>query len=138
MEDDRFKIFVHRLKEGKAEHIAETFSPQFMGIDEEDLVFADPVHVEGTACVSGEMFVLSLRLKTVAQLPCVVCNAPTPVPLEVADLMHTQSMDELKSGSFKMGGLIREALLLEVPLAAECCHNNCPERINMTQYFKGE
>ncbi|MBS0623180.1 MAG: hypothetical protein JSS62_01000 [Verrucomicrobia bacterium] len=138
MEDDRFKIYIHRLRDGKAEQISETFSSDFLGIEEEGLKFEAPVHVEGTACVSGEDFVLSLRIKTLAKMPCVVCNQFTDVPIEVSKLMHTQGLAELKSGLFRMGELIREGILLELPLIAECCSGQCPDRAALTQFFVKE
>jgi len=138
MEDDRFKIYIHRLKDGKAENIAETFAPDFMHIAEKELKFVNPVHVEGTACVSGTEFVLVLHVKTTACLPCCMCNCETEVSIEVPRLMHTQDVNEIKSGVYRMGDLLREGILLELPLTAECCAGNCPERATLSKFFVKE
>lgn len=138
MEDDRFKIYVHRLKEGESEVIEEIFDPSFLQVDEKELRFEAPVKVTGQASVSNNNFFLTLAVETQALLPCVICNEPTKVKLVAKQLSHNQMMDELKSGLFHMGEMIREGLLLELPLTTECGEGSCPEREHLSKYFSKE
>jgi uncharacterized metal-binding protein YceD (DUF177 family) len=138
MVDDRFKIYIHRLKEGLVETISETFDPSFMQVDEADLAFESPVIVKGQAGVSNNNFFITLSMETVATLRCIICNEPTKVAIRVKNVTHTQNMDELRSGLFMMTHLIRESVLLEIPLRAECGPDQCPERKQMTMYFSKE
>lgn len=138
MGDDRFKIFVHRLKEGEIESIEETFDPGFMGVDEEEIKFEAPVLVKGEAFVCGGNFVLRLGIKTSVDLLCSICNSRVSVALGIASLLHTQKVEEIRSGLFQMADLLREAILLELPHRAECNLGNCPEREEIKKYFSKE
>lgn len=138
MDDDRFKIYVHRLKEGESEVISETFDPSFLQVDEKELKFEAPIEVNGTAYVSNNNFLLTMTVCTDVILPCVICNEQTKIALKAEQLVHDQTMEELKSGIFHMGEMIRQGLLLELPLTAECRDGKCPEREHLTKYFSKE
>ncbi len=138
MRDDRFKIYLQRLKEGSVENIDETFEPTFMEVEEQELTFCSPVNVKGEALISGENFILRLNVETEAKMVCAICNEAVSVPLEVPPLVHTQKLDELKSGVFQLQKLIREAVLLGLPSRAECGGGTCPEREHIKKYFAKE
>lgn len=138
MRDDRFKIYLQRLREGKVESIEETFEPTFMGVEESELSFCSPVTVSGEASVAGENFILRLAVETEATMICAICNEEVLIPIEVPPLVHTQKLDELKSGVFQLQKLIREAILLGIPSRAECAGGECPEREHIKKYFAKE
>lgn len=138
MRDDRFKIFVQRLKDGEVEAISESFEPAFIDVEEDELSFSSPVEIEGEAFVSGENFILRLAVQTEANMQCSICNEQVSVPLKVPPFVHTQKIVEIKSGLFQMEELLREAILLQIPSRAECNEGNCPERESIKVYFSKE
>ncbi len=135
MEGDRLKIFVHRLGEGRKEVISETLGPELMDLSEAELRFQDPVCVSGEAEVVDGEFCLSIRAATRVQMPCRVCGEWVTVELKTPELMHNQSLNELRSGVFQMQGMIREGLLLELPHCVECSFGVCPERKEINRYL---
>ncbi len=138
MRDDRFKIYIHRLREGEIETISESFEPTFMEVEEQELNFCSPIEVKGEAFVSSENFVLRLCVRTKATIACAICNEGVDVPLEVPSIVHTQKINELKSGVFQMEDFLREAILLGLPSRAECNVGSCPQREEIKKYFSKE
>ncbi len=134
--NERFKIYIDRLKNGHVEKIAETFEPAFLDIHEPELAFRDEVVVEGKAYLANDNLVLHLNAATYGIMPCSVCNEGVKVELNVSDAYFTQSIDEIKSGIFDFSEILREAILLEVPQFAECCEGNCSQRKEISKYLK--
>ncbi|MCH9609828.1 MAG: hypothetical protein S4CHLAM45_09130 [Chlamydiales bacterium] len=140
MKDERFKIYVDRLKEGDVESIEETLDPIFIDVENEEgeLKFDAPVEILGEAFVSGENFILRLGVKTEATMSCAICNEELDVPLTIPPIMHMEKLCQVKAGIFQLAPVVREAILLEVPHRAECNSGNCPEREKLKKYFSKE
>ena len=132
--DDRFKIFVERLKTSGPERIQERLPPAFVEIEEEGLLFEQPIEVNGEALVAGALFILSASLTTVVKMPCAICNTLCDVPLHVERVEHVENVDAVRSGVYNVAPLFREALLLELPARAEC-EGSCPARAEMQSYL---
>ncbi len=132
---DAFKIFVSRLRDGQKEIIDESFSPTFLEVHEEELAFSVPVEVHGEAELAQDTLVLRLDIVTEATMPCAICNQDVQVKLEIADGCYTVPVAEIKGDVFNLKGILREAILLELPSRAECCQGNCPEREVLSKYF---
>lgn len=132
---DEFKIFVHRLKEGQKEAINESFDPAFMQIEEDELAFSVPVEVQGEAECSLEALVLRLAVVTQATMPCAICNDEVQVDVKIPDFCHMMELREVKGDVFNFSGVLREAILLELPPTAECNAGQCPERASLAKYF---
>jgi len=132
--DDRFKIFIERLREDGPERLNESFPPSFMEIEEAELAFESPIQMEGQALVADDALVIMATLSTTVKVPCVICNELCEVGLEIPSFEHTESVDEVKSGVYNMAPVLREALLLELPSRAEC-GGSCPEREKMKKYL---
>ena len=135
MIDDQFRIYVDRLSDGRVEEIDQSFDPVFMGIDEKELAFPEQVKIKGKAYVSDGRLILSLRVQTKAHLPCSVCNQFTTVPLVINDFIHTQEIATIKGNVFDVSKVLREAVLLELPLTAECQGGACPQREELKDYL---
>lgn len=132
--DDVFKIYIHRLTEGRTEKIRETLDPTFMDISEADLVFDSPIEVSGEAEMASTTLVIRLNVDTEIAVPCSICNNLTRVKISVRDYCHTEDLSDIKGGIFEYQNVLREAILLEVPLTAECS-GNCPEREKLAIFF---
>ncbi|MCP5470051.1 MAG: hypothetical protein H7A36_06060 [Chlamydiales bacterium] len=132
--DDAFKIFVERLKEGEPEVLEEVYAPTFMEIEEDELRFEAPIHLEGEAFVSGDSLVIIGQVTTRAKVPCAICNEFTEVSLELPNFTHTEKVDEVKSGVYNLAPILREAILLELPSKAEC-KGKCPDRERVEKYL---
>ena len=138
MGDEGFKIFVEQLREGHTEEIAEEFSPEFLDVHEAELVFSKPVKVKGQVYLADEMLVLHFDIATTAILPCSVCNEPVAIDLSVEGFYHAVPLSEIKGGIYDLREIIRETILLEVPLLAECRQGKCPQRKAMKKFLKKE
>jgi uncharacterized metal-binding protein YceD (DUF177 family) len=138
MTDDRFRIFVEQLRDGHTEEIDETFTPDFLEINERELSFTHPVKVRGQVYLADDMLVLHLDVNTIATIPCAICNSPADVGIAIEGLYHAVSMEEIKGAIYDFREILRETVLLEVPILAECHQGKCPQRKSLEKYFKKE
>lgn len=134
--DETFKIFIEQLKSGGIEKIEITCAPDFLGVAEDALRFKHPIQVNGETYLADETVVLHFNTTTVAMISCSICNAPVETSIEVANFYHMLPLEEIKNGCFNFQEVLREALLLEVPLFAECSNGHCPQRKEIAKYLK--
>ncbi len=135
--DDQFRIYIDRLKDHHTEVLELALPPDFLDVHEPDLHFHQPVKVHGKAYLAHQELVLDLDVAATAIMPCAICNEPTEIPLELEHLLLVEPLSEVQAGVFDMRPLIREAILLEVPLTVECI-GGCPKRNEVEQFLKKE
>ena len=133
--DDDFKIYVEQLREGRERKIHESLSPEFLDIHEDDLAFEKPVELEGVAYLAENELILHWDIRTEALVSCCICNEKVPVPLHIQNFYYSESLDEIKTGIYNFKELLRETILIEVPLFIEC-KGNCPSRKEYAEYLK--
>lgn len=131
-----FNIYIDQLKDGRIEKIQETLSPDFLEVNEKDLEFPEPIILSGEAYLANDQLVLRLSASTKVNLPCVICQEPVSLPINVEDFYHAVSLAEIKTAVYSFRDVLRETILLEVPGFAECNEGHCPERENIEQFFK--
>ncbi|MFI5344331.1 MAG: YceD family protein [Chlamydiales bacterium] len=134
--EDEFKIYVEQLREGHENRIDEVFSPDFLEINEPDLAFLKPVKLQGVAYIAEKELILNWNIWTEALVPCAICNEKVPVEIEIDNFYYSEPLDAIKSGIFNFKSLLRETILLEVPLFTECNQGNCPSRKEVAQYLR--
>lgn len=134
--DDRFKIFIEQLTDGRIEKIRETFEPQFLDISEEDLVFNQPVKVQGEAYIAERELVLHWNVQTKALIVCSICNDLVEVPIDIENFYFSEPIADITSGLYNFKELLRETILLEVPSFVECNQGNCPKRREFSKFLK--
>lgn len=134
--NEQFKIYPEQLRDGRIEKIQAQFDPDFLEIDDPELQFKHPVSVSGEAYLADDNLVLHLEIQALASMPCAICNELAPVEINVTGLYHVEPLAEIKGGIFFLQGLLREAILLEVPKFAECSHGNCPGRTAIARFLK--
>lgn len=134
--DDAFKIYVEQLRNGHEEKIHEKFDPETVGLQDQDLTFDKTVELEGVAYLAENELVLHWNIKTEVLIPCSICNEPVPVPINVHHFYYSEPLEDIKSGIYNFKNLLRETILLEVPLLAECNQGNCPKRTEYKKFFK--
>ncbi len=132
---DQLKIYVDRLKNGESLKIEEVLSPDFLEIDEDDLHFKDPVRLTGEAYLSNDHLIIHLNIGTTALLPCSICNTPVQIPISVKNIYLTQPLEEIKGAIYDITNEVRESILIQTPLFAECSKGNCPERENLKNFL---
>jgi len=135
MSMENLKIYIDRLQGGQTLKIDETLPPSFLDVAEEDLLFEDPVRLEGEAYLANEHLIIHLNIETTATLPCSVCNDPVHIPIVIKNIYLTESLSKIKSATFDMSGEVRESILLQTPLFTECHQGKCPERENLKQFL---
>lgn len=134
--DPGLKIYVEQLRGGKVQELSEALSPAFLGVQEAELSFEDPVVIEGEAYMAQDDLVVQVDIETKALLPCRVCNEHFKYDIVVDKLMHIEPITGLKRGYFDISEVLREAILLEIPPIAECHEGHCPARKDMETYLK--
>lgn len=134
--EDLFKIYIDRLESGEEELIKETFPSTVMEIFESELAFKYPIYFEGKVTMTTTSLLLTFSVETIATLPCAICNGEASVKIKIINFHHMEKLEDVKGGIFNFKNLLRETVLLEIPLKAECHEGNCPERINMVKYMK--
>ena len=133
--DDRFKIYIDRLRDDQPESWEGEFSPEFMETEEQELHFRKPVQVKGQAQVTDGELLVTMRLCAKAEIPCSICNEKTEVAIAPETIVHMLPISEVKGAVFNWAPVAREAILLEVPGYAEC-GGNCPRRPEMERHMK--
>jgi len=133
--EDAFKIYVEQLRDGHVEELNESYDPSFLEIDEKDVSFMDPVLLRGRAYLADDELILHLNIETQVILPCVVCNDRVKVPLALHDNIQAIPLSEIKGGILNIKKLLREVILLDTPVFAEC-GGKCPRRTEISQYLK--
>lgn len=134
--DERFKIYVDRLRGGQDKHIIERLPPDFLEINEPDLSFEKDVELEGVAYIAEKELIFNFSVKAEALIPCSICNAKVPVEIRVVRCYHAEPLEKVISGVYNFSELLRETILLEVPVIAECGNGNCPKRKEIAKYLK--
>ncbi len=137
MIDERFRIYIDRLKDQHTEVLELSLPPDFLEINEADLRFNQPVSVKGKAYLAYQDLIVDLNIRAVAEIPCAICNEPTEIPIELDHLMLVEALSEIPTGVFDIRSSLREAILLEVPLTAECA-GGCPKRPEVEKFLKNE
>lgn len=132
------KIFIDRLKGDAVEQIEEELPSDFLEIQEEDLSFAHPIHLKGSAYLASQHLILELTISTSAQIPCIICNEKVEVSIEIRDVHHTIEVASIKSAIYDYSQEVRSSILLKIPTFVECQEGNCPERKTINKYLKTE
>jgi len=133
---DFFKIYVERLRGARTEVLREELSPDFMDVDDGELVFHEAISVDAKAYIAEDELVLQLSAKTKAKLPCSICNEMAVSDIGVQDYYFVVEIKEIKLPYYDFKETLREAILLEVPSVAECNRGRCPERKVLGKFLK--
>ena len=136
--DDRFLIYVDRLRSGSTEDVKLTLSPSFLDVDEDDLKFKSPVTVSGKAYLTEDHLILHLDIETMASMPCKRCNQMKDVPLKIKGYYHTVPLEEIRDHLFDMSETLRDDILLEVPAFYSCKEGECQDLEYTKKYFKSD
>jgi uncharacterized metal-binding protein YceD (DUF177 family) len=129
-------IPIEHLKEGKSVALEQNFDPAFLELGDKDLSFESVITMKGNAYLAEDHLVLQLHIAGVALLPCIVCNKMVKIPFNHKNLYITKPLTDLHAGRFDFKDDLREAILLELPLFAECEEGNCPDRTHIECYLK--
>lgn len=133
--DDDFKIFVEQLREGRQRTFDEVFDPSFLELNDDELSFRDPVELKGEAYLAEDELIIHWHVKAKAYVPCAICNDKVEVPIEIVNFYHGVPISEIKSAVFNFKDLLREIIVLEAPLFAECNRGHCPKRDEYKPYL---
>ena len=131
----QLKIYIDRLIEGKTEKIEESLDPYFIDIDEKDLEFPSPVHIQGQTYIAKTHLVIQLKIETSAKLPCLICNEPVVIPLRIGKFYHTEELGNIKGSIYDYTLILREGVLLELPTYVDC-RAGCPKRTTIKKYLQ--
>ena len=134
--NERFKIYVEQLRDRQAEQLNESFDSTFLEICEKDLAFVDPVLMQGEAYLADDMLVLHMDISTLCTMPCRICNEAVKAKIDIKGCYHAVPLEEIKNGVYDFHEILRETILLEVPLLAECHQGKCPQRLTVGKYLK--
>jgi uncharacterized metal-binding protein YceD (DUF177 family) len=135
---ESFKILIDRLKGGQTQKIEEVLSPEFLGPNELELLFASKVQIKGEAYLTDGHLILHLKASTQVSMPCAICNRMISAVLKVDNFYLTEPIEEIPSAVFDYSEALREALLIELPRTVECNQGNCTEREVLKPYLRSE
>jgi uncharacterized metal-binding protein YceD (DUF177 family) len=135
---EALKVYVDRLKDGHHLKIKEILPPNFLDVQDEELLFQEPVHISGEIYLAEDHLVMHLTIGTSALLPCSICNGAVCSPIAIKDVYLTEPLEEIKNALFDVTERIRETILLQIPLFTECNQGKCPEREKIKPFLKSE
>lgn len=130
-----FQIWVDRLKQQERTSFEGSLPPDFLEIEEAELTFLNPVVVKGEAYLADEELILCFDVKASALMPCAICNEKTRFEIDVRQAYHAEPLSEVKGAVFDCSGIVREAVLIELPHYVECSGGKCPERAKIAPYL---
>jgi uncharacterized metal-binding protein YceD (DUF177 family) len=133
--EDEFKIYIDQLRNGGERTLKERFNPSFLEIQEDALAFPNDVLVDGTVYLADNELIINWNISTEALISCLICNQKVPVPVHIANDYQSVALSEITTGVFNFKELLREAVLLDVPLFIEC-GGHCPQRKEYSKYLK--
>lgn len=131
-----FNIYIERLRDGKVEKFEVTIPPDFLEIHERELSFHHPVLIKGSAYLADSALILQWECETLATLLCSICNENVTSPLRIMSAIYSEELANISSGVFNFKGLLRDSLLLELPLRTECNDGSCSERESLKKYLR--
>lgn len=134
--DDVFKIYIDQLRNGRESKIDEVLSPAFLDIADGDLEFRQEIKLNGVAYLAENELILRWNISAEALMPCLICNQPVSIEIEIRDLYQSVPLDEIRTGVYNFKELLRETILLELPTFAECNQGHCPKRKEYAKYLK--
>lgn len=137
--DERFFVYIDRLREGCSEHWEFDADSSILDVNEPELRFSGKVSLSGEAQLSSlgsekELF-LSLELEAQAHMPCAICNGDVCIDVKPERSHTTVPLTEVKGAVFDWSPFARETALLGVPQFVEC-QGGCPERAKIAPFLK--
>ncbi len=135
--DPAFKIYVDQLRAGKVEVLDAEVSPEFLDVEEKELSFSEPVALKGEAYLAQDELIVKVSATTHAQMPCRICNESCDVEVSIKNHLQVFPVGGLKRGYIDLREMLREALLLELPLTSEC-RGGCSVRGEIGDYLREE
>ena len=132
--EDQFSIYIDRLKDGKVEHISQSYAPDFIEIEDVSLSFDDPILYKGEAYLADDELIIHFSADTYATIPCKICNEPVKAPIQIKNFYYPVSLSEIKGSIYSLKDILRETILLEAPTFAECTRDSCPKRMLLNKY----
>ena len=130
------KVYIDRLKDGGEEKLSASISTAFLEIEDSELTFDETLSLSGEAYVTDDHLILRFEAKTCAYVPCSICNSPVKIPILLSNFYHAEPIEEIPSAVFDFSEILREDILIQVPLFAECQNGNCPEREHVKNILK--
>ncbi|MES2121616.1 MAG: hypothetical protein V4492_02420 [Chlamydiota bacterium] len=131
---DNLNIYIDRLKNAEPQQFDESLTPAFLELDGDELRFIDQILLKGEAYLVDDHLIVHLNVKAPATLPCSICNEHTRVDIDLKNVCLTIPLEEIKGAIHNIGANIRESILLQAPLFAEC-GGKCPERDTIKSFL---
>lgn len=132
---DVFYIYIDRLGDGEEEVLEEELDPSFLDVTDGTLFFPEKISLQGTAYVVETHLILTLDISTNYKTYCKICNELIVLPFSLQGLYITEEIENIPSKIFDIRETLRDAILLEIPLFAEC-EGGCPMRKELNKFLK--
>lgn len=128
-------LFIDRLTEGRTEVIQESIDPALLEISDDEINCTEQVIVSGEAYLAEDFLVISLTIKTRCALVCRFCNEVFSYPIAITSKLEEVGLEEIRGACFDLLPLIRELILLELPLYPQCDGASCKNRSRIEPYL---
>ena len=132
-------IDLNRLRHEESEPFDVMLDPQVLELSANDSIeVTEPVHATGTASIVDDELIIDLSVEGTLKMRCSTCHEPFAFAVDVTDDVSTHSLEEIKSATFDVKDIIREAFLLEIPHFPQCGGKSCLNRDKIQKYLKKE
>lgn len=115
--------------------LTESLPSTFIEQEEDEIRFQKPIEVEISAYISGEFLILDCSISTEILIPCSFCNEYYPLQLSLTHYQEEEPLENIKGHLFDASEVIREAILLEIPLYPLCGGVVCNNRATIEPYL---
>lgn len=132
---DDLKLYLDRFRSNEYKDFSLISSPEILENAEKEAFYEDPIHIEGTATIANDHFIVDITIKTNIKVFCKICNEMLVIPFNYAQKHGAFSLEKIKSGIFCLEAYVRDLVFLHTPRYKEC-NDNCPEREVIKNYLK--
>ena len=135
MDQERLELHLDQLQGMEVKEFTIQAKAAFLG-EEEGYCWMDPVVCHIRAQRTSEEVILWCSATLSYSRHCSCCEEPLIQQLMVRDAVCTLDAHAVRHGIIDLAPLLREELLLELPLFSDCGDRCCPHRQSLTGCLK--
>jgi uncharacterized metal-binding protein YceD (DUF177 family) len=132
---EKLNLYIERIRDD-TETLSETLKPTFMDVEEKDVLFQDPIELKGEAYVTDDYLIIRMSIHTKARLVCSFCNNSFTFDIDLPNFLHEEPLENISGATFDLLPLVRETILLALPMYPQCGLTSCNHRDEIEPYLK--
>lgn len=136
MHDNSHILYLDHLQPDEELTVSCTLDPIFLELSVEDEAQPlKPVVVEGVCSLVDGCVMLDLLVHAFFSVRCALCNETFEYEVRLDRFRHQEMMENIDQRKWDLRGLLREAIVIELPFFPLCGGNECLHKDEIRKYF---